>query len=208
MHLSVNGAVYANGLRLGNRRPGCVRLVKRDSLLGASEGETCSGECLPWVPLEQWGMCISVWNGFCRAVDVKGWDWMETSGKTVPCWSSQGRGTSDQHLSSSWDVPITVLGALFTYLFMSFNPQGNFWIQAVITPFNRRKNWGFRRTIAEGCWGGIVEFEPRVYARARSMTLAVALSHRTCFWVQGWTLILGRPGFKSLSLTTWMTFDK
>ena len=28
MHLSVNGAVYANGLQLGNRRPGCIRLVK------------------------------------------------------------------------------------------------------------------------------------------------------------------------------------
>lgn len=28
MHLSVNGAVYANGLRLGNMRPGCIRLVK------------------------------------------------------------------------------------------------------------------------------------------------------------------------------------
>lgn len=28
MHLSVNGAVYANGIRLGNRGPGCIRLVK------------------------------------------------------------------------------------------------------------------------------------------------------------------------------------
>lgn len=149
MHLSVNGAVYANGLQLGNRRPGCVRLVTRNSLPGASEGETCIGECLPWVPLEQWGMCISVWNEFCRAMGVKGWDWVETSGKTVPCWSSQGRETSDQHLSSSWDVPITELGALFTYLFMSFNPQGNFWIQAVITPFHRGKKMGIQR---DNCW--------------------------------------------------------
>lgn len=70
-------------------------------------------------------------------------------GKTVPCWSSQGRETSDQHLSSSWDVPITELGALFTYLFMSFNPQGNFWIQAVITPFHRGKKLGIQR---DNCW--------------------------------------------------------
>lgn len=27
MHLSVNGAVYANGLRLGTGRPGCIRLL-------------------------------------------------------------------------------------------------------------------------------------------------------------------------------------
>lgn len=71
VYLSVNGAVDANGLRLGSRGPGCIRLLEspaRSQELVKDRPERLGP---PSVPQEQLDARILLRRGFCRTVAAK-----------------------------------------------------------------------------------------------------------------------------------------